>query len=69
MDFLICLQGDHAPQQSADQPPKDGRYRIQARAWGAEHAPKNSLSRAQTGCEQAKLPPQCWSILSTVDIR
>jgi hypothetical protein len=32
-------------------------------------APKNSLSRAQTGYERAKLPPQCWSILGTVDIR
>jgi hypothetical protein len=36
---------------------------VLASAQAVRLAPKNSLSRAQTGCKRAKLQPHCWSIL------
>src|SRR5215204_1133287 len=40
-----------------------GPSRVRTCAEAVRLAPKNSPSRAQTGCERAKLPPHCWSIL------
>jgi hypothetical protein len=43
--------------------------RIEALAHPFAGVPKNSLPRAQTGYERAKLRPHCWPIFGTVDIR